>query len=184
MELTDYEIIRQCLKGNKDAFAEIVTRYKKLVYTIVLRMINDKEEANDVAQEVFIKLYRSLDRYDPRYKFSTWAVKITSNYCLDILRKKKVETTSVDDMIYEPGHNDSPESAYLKLEQKKRIEEAINSLPDKYKLPIILFHQHGYSYEEICEILDEPLSIVKNRLHRARHMLREKLVDVKREEAL
>jgi RNA polymerase sigma-70 factor (ECF subfamily) len=184
LELTDYEIIQLCLKGNQDAFAEIVNRYKKLVYTVVYRMINDKEDASDIAQEVFIKLYRTLDKYNPEYKFSTWAVKITTNLCLDILRKKKIETTSVDEMIYEPGHGEDPETAYLKVERTVQIEEAINSLPEKYRLPIILFHQHGLSYDEICKVLNEPLSIVKNRLHRARHMLRDKLVTIRREEAL
>lgn len=184
MERSDYEIIQLCLKGNQDAFAELVNRYKKLVYTIVYRMINDKEEASDIAQEVFIKLYRSLDRYNPEYRFSTWAVKIATNLCLDVLRKKRIETISVDEMIYQPGHDENPEAVYLKIERKEQISKAINALPEKYKLPIVLFHQYGLSYEEICKTLNEPMSIVKNRLHRARHMLRDKLVGTRKEEVL
>lgn len=184
MELTDYEIVQLCLKGSEDAFAEIVNRYKKLIFTVVYRMMNDREEANDIAQEVFIKIYRSLDRYNPQYKFSTWSVKIATNLCLDILRKKKLNTVSVDEMVQMPAHEETPEVSYLRAERKQQIKDAIDSLPEKYKLPIVLFHERGLSYDEICKALDEPLSIVKNRLHRARHMLRGKLMHVKKEEVL
>ncbi|MGE4284871.1 MAG: sigma-70 family RNA polymerase sigma factor, partial [Clostridia bacterium] len=91
LELTDYEIIQLCLKGDQDAFEGLVNRYKKLIYTIVYRILNDKEEANDIAQEVFIKLFLSLDKYNPEYKFSTWSAKVATNLCLDKLRKKKID---------------------------------------------------------------------------------------------
>ncbi|MCG8502452.1 MAG: sigma-70 family RNA polymerase sigma factor [Firmicutes bacterium] len=181
---TDYDVIQSCLKGDSDAFAEIVNRYKKLIYTVVYRMMKEREEANDIAQEVFIKIYRSLDRYDPQYKFSTWSVKIATNYCLDILRKKKLNTVSVDEMIHVPSSEETPETSYLKTERKQEIRKAIDDLPEKYKMPIILFHEHGLSYDEICKVLNEPLSIVKNRLHRARHMLRGKLIQARKEEVL
>jgi RNA polymerase sigma-70 factor (ECF subfamily) len=111
-------------------------------------------------------------------------VKIATNLCLDVLRKKRIETISVDEMIYQPGHDENPEAVYLKIERKEQISQAINALPEKYKLPIVLFHQYGLSYEEICKTLNEPMSIVKNRLHRARHMLRDKLVGTRKEEVL
>lgn len=184
LELTDYEIIQLCLKGDQDAFEGLVNRYKKLIYTIVYRILNDKEEANDIAQEVFIKLFLSLDKYNPEYKFSTWSAKVATNLCLDKLRKKKIDIMSVDDMVYEPGDEENPETTYLRNERAMKIEKAIQSLPEKYKIPIILFHQQGFSYDEICKVLDEPLSIVKNRLHRARHMLRDKLYAIRKEEVL
>ena len=184
MQREDYQIVNACLAGDEDAFSEIVTRYKRLIYTVVYRMIRDQEEANDISQEAFIKIYRSLDRYDAQYKFSTWAVKIATNLCLDVLRKKKLNTVSVDEMVHMHGHDDTPESAYLKIEKKQLIKQAIDSLPEKYKVPIVLFHEQGLSYNEICKVLDEPLSIVKNRLHRARHMLRDKLIYMRKEEAL
>ena len=184
MEQTDYEVIQLCLRGEQEAFSELVRRYKKLIYSVVFRILNDAEEANDVSQEVFIKLYRSLDRYNPEYKFSTWAVKIATNLCLDILRKKKLDTVSVEEINCMPTSGENPEKSYLANERREQIENAITSLPQKYKLPIVLFHQHGLSYDEICKVLKEPLSIVKNRLHRARHMLRDKLTIVRKEEAL
>ncbi|MGE4283455.1 MAG: RNA polymerase sigma factor, partial [Clostridia bacterium] len=162
----------------------LVNRYKKLIYTVVYRILNDKEEASDIAQEVFIKLFLSLDKYNPEYKFSTWSAKVATNLCLDKLRKKKIDIMSVDDMVYEPGDEENPETTYLRNERAMKIEKAIQSLPEKYKIPIILFHQQGFSYDEICKVLDEPLSIVKNRLHRARHMLRDKLYAIRKEEVL
>lgn len=184
MQLEDYQIVNACLAGDEDAFSEIVTRYKRLIYTVVYRMIHDQEETRDISQEAFIKIYRSLDRYDAQYKFSTWAVKIATNLCLDVLRKKKLNRLSVDEMVHMPSHDDTPEIDYLKTEKKQIIKAAIDSLPEKYKVPVILFHEQGLSYNEICKVLDEPLSIVKNRLHRARHMLRDKLMHLRKEEAL
>ena len=84
LELTDYEIIQKCLSGQQQYFEELVTRYKKLIFSVVYNMINDKEEVSDISQEVFIRIYKALDRYNPEYKFSTWAVRITTNLCLDI----------------------------------------------------------------------------------------------------
>ncbi len=181
MAQTDYEIIQICLQGNQDAFSDIIQRYQKLIYTVVYRMVNDKEEANDITQETFIKIYRSLDKYNPEYKFSTWAVKIATNMCLDVLRKKKLHTVSVDEMIHIPSSEETPESSYVQNETRQQIYTAIHSLPDKYRILVILFHEQGLSYNEICNVIGEPLSIVKNRLHRARHMLRNKLSHVREE---
>ena len=89
MELTDYEIIQKCLSGRQEYFEELVTRYKKLIFSVVYNMINDKEEVSDISQEVFIRIYRALDRYNPEYKFSTWSVRIATNLCLDILERKR-----------------------------------------------------------------------------------------------
>ena len=89
MGRADIDIINRCLEGDDSAFEELVTRYKNLVFNTSYRMLGSYEEAEDASQEVFIRIYKSLRRYDPQYKFSTWVVKITTNYCLDILRKKK-----------------------------------------------------------------------------------------------
>lgn len=184
LELTDYELIQKCLSGQQAYFEEIVTRYKKLIFSVVYNMIHDKEEVNDISQEVFIRIYKALGRYNPDYKFSTWAVRIATNLCLDIHRKKKVDSMPIEAIEDFSNGNDTPESNYLRKEQSDRIRKAIQALPEKYRLPIILFHQNGLSYEEMMKVLGEPMTIIKNRLYRARLMLREALMPYKKEEAL
>jgi len=100
LETPDADLVKMVLGGKNDAFAILITRHKRLIYNVIYNMINDREEINDIAQEVFIKIYRSLDKYNPEYKFSTWSVKIATNYCLDILRKKKVDQISIDEVIW------------------------------------------------------------------------------------
>ncbi len=178
-KLDDYEIIRLCINGDKESFCEIVKRYKNLVYSVILRMTANNEEANDLAQEVFIKVYKNLDKYFPDYKFSTWIIRITTNHVIDFRRKKKQETVSFEEINYELASGSSPEEIYIKNEQKKDIEKLIYSLPEMYKIPIILYHQQGLSYQEISEVINEPLSKVKNRIFRGRKMLKESLLKIK-----
>lgn len=175
MECTDYELIERCLSGDRDSFAEIVGRYNKLVYSVVYNMMPDKQDVYDISQEVFMRIYKSLHRYNPEFKFSTWSVKITTNLCLDILRKKKPDLLPIDDIKEVAGKSLTPEEIYINKERAERVREAIRELPEKYRLPIVLFHQQGLSYEEITQALNEPMTIVKNRLYRARVMLRQKL---------
>jgi RNA polymerase sigma factor (sigma-70 family) len=184
LEMSDYEIIQKCLAGNQQYFEELVTRYKKLIYSVVYNMINDKEEVNDISQEVFIRIYKSMDRYNPEFKFSTWSVRIATNLCLDILRKKKVDTTPIEEIGDVSSDGDTPEARYISKERSQKIRRAIEGLPEKYRTLIILFHQNGLSYEEMTNVLDEPMTIIKNRLYRARLMLREALMSDRKEEVL
>lgn len=184
MEATDFELVQSCLAGRQECFEELVARYKKLVYNIVYNFINDREEVSDISQEVFIRIYRSLDRYNPEYKFSTWAAKISTNLCLDILRKKKLDCKPLEDYEGMASSSDTPESRCINRERSEQIKKAITDLPEKYRVPIILFHQNGLSYEEMTTVLNEPMTIIKNRLFRARHMLKDKLMNDRKEEAL
>ncbi|WP_058486311.1 RNA polymerase sigma factor [Defluviitalea phaphyphila] len=170
--MEDYEIVQRCLNGEKEMFEELISRYKNLVYSIILRMVSDSEEANDLAQEVFIKIYKNLDKYNPKYKFSTWVMKITTNLVIDARRKQKQSPIYIEDMLHETSTNESPEEGYLRQERSKEVRDALNTLPDMYKIPIILFHQQGLSYQEIANVINEPLSKVKNRIFRARKMLK------------
>lgn len=181
MEIPDIELIKKCINGDNDAFSEIVTRYKKLIYNVVYNMIKNRDEVNDIAQEVFIRIYKSLDRYNPEYKFSTWTVKIATNYCLDVLRKKKIDSIPIEEAIGVSSTVDTPETSYIKKEQKERINVELSKLPEKYRIPLILFHKNCLSYEEMSKVLNEPMSIIKNRLYRARQMLKEKLSSERRE---
>ncbi|MDR2648961.1 MAG: sigma-70 family RNA polymerase sigma factor [Clostridiales bacterium] len=175
---TDYEVIQACLAGDRDIFAELVKRYKNLVYSVILRMVNDREEANDLAQDVFIKMYKNLDKYYPEYKFSTWVIRIATNHVIDYRRKKKPETAPIEDLEFSLSSEESPEGAYIRRERKAELKKIVEDLPDMYKIPIVLYHEQGLSYQEISEIINEPLSKVKNRIFRGRRMLKESLLNL------
>jgi len=183
-KFTDYELVLACVEGDKASFGELATRYKNLIYSVVLRMVSDKEEANDLAQEVFIKIYRNLEKYQPEYKFSTWTIRIATNHVIDYRRKKKADAVNIDDVaggLYADG-GASPEDAYIAEEQSRMLRDLVASLPDIYRVPIILYHEQGLSYQEISEITEEPLSKVKNRIFRGRRLLKESLMSMRRGE--
>ncbi len=177
--MTDFQLIKACINEDKNYFSELVTRYKNLVYSVILRMVNNSEEANDLAQEVFIKIYKNLDKYYPDFKFSTWIIRITTNHVIDYRRKKRQEIVSLDEVDYDISSEESPESTAIKNEEKKQLKEVVNELPDMYKIPIVLYHQQGLSYQEIADVTQEPLSKVKNRIFRGRKMLKESLLNLR-----
>ncbi len=177
--LSDYDIVKRCINGEEYFFEVLVSRYKNLVYSIILKMISDSEEANDLAQEIFIKVYKNIDRYSPEYKFSTWIIRITTNHIIDYRRKKKYDIVSIDDVSYDLTTNESPENEYIKKEQKKSLERLIDELPEMYKVPIVLYHQKGLSYQEIADATNESLSKVKNRIFRGRKMLKNSFLKMK-----
>lgn len=177
--MNDYELVKKCLDGEKEYFSEIITRYKNLVYAVILKMINNKEDANDLAQETFIKIYKNLDKYYPSFKFSTWIVKVTTNNVIDYHRKKKYETVSMEDIDYKIGVSSSPEEDCINNEERLYLNKLIDELPEIYKVPIILYHKQGFSYQEIAEIINEPLSKVKNRIFRARKILKKEILKMR-----
>lgn len=182
MHQTDIEIVREVLKGRSEAFRELVARYKKAVYSLCYRMAHNHEEAEDLSQEVFIKVYQNLDKYDQSYKLSTWILKIATNTTIDYLRKKKLDTIPLEEDIESKQDIASAESIFFHQANKKVIEEMIQGLPEEYRLLIILYHQQGLSYKEIAEACNIPMSKVKNRLHRARNILKDELRTIKEEE--
>jgi len=172
---TDLEIINDCLSGNKDSFAEIVNRYKNLVYSIILRQTRNSDDANDLAQDVFLKAYKNLKSYTPEFKFSTWIMRITSNHIIDQHRKKKLDSVSYETYTEEggvPGVTRSLEDEYLQEEETARINKILSGLPEIYRVPVVLYHHKGLSYLEIAEKTGEPISKVKNRIFRGRKMLK------------
>ena len=184
VDKTDYELVQAVVSGQTTAFDVLLERYKNLVYSVVLRMVNCREDANDQAQEVFIKIYKNLEKYNPEFNFSTWVIRIATNHVIDFRRRSKLAamTGSLDE-IEESGAaravSGSPEDEYLAKEQTQMLHDAIESLPDMYKIPIVLFHQQGLSYQEIADVVDEPMSKVKNRIFRARKLLKEYLLNLK-----
>ena len=177
-KMTDYELVLACIEGDKSAFGELLSRYKNLVYSVALRMVSDKDEADDLAQEIFIKLYRNLEKYSPEYRFSTWTMKIATNHVIDHRRKKRQDSVSLDEVgdTLAADERLSPETAYISKEQTEMLRGLIDDLPEMYKVPIVLYHQQGLSYTEISEITGEPLSKVKNRIFRGRKMMKESLM--------
>ncbi|NLN64754.1 MAG: sigma-70 family RNA polymerase sigma factor [Clostridiaceae bacterium] len=179
--MEDREIVERCLNGEIDCFSHLVTNYKKLVYSIALRFLKDPQHAEDITQEVFFKAYRKLALYDTNMKFSSWIGRITHNTCIDTIRKNRnYQVVPSDEMIIEDT-DDSADEIVIKKEKKQWIEEQIRQLAPGYKTPLLLFHQGGLSYEEIARSMNVPLSIVKNRIYRARKMLKEKMADYYRE---
>ena len=172
--MTDLQLIEACLAGQQDAFAELVARYKNLVYSIILRMTKDSEEANDLAQDVFLKMYKNLASYSSEFKFSTWVMRITTKHVIDFHRKRKQETVPFEDSLALTASDpdDSPEAALLRREEEERIQKIVDELPSMYKLPIVMYHGKGMSYQEISEKIGEPLSKVKNRIFRGRKLLK------------
>ena len=178
---TDYGLIQNVLSGCDDSFTELVNRYKGLVYSVILRQVKDKDLANDYAQDVFFKVYKNLKSYSDEFKFSTWVMRITGNHIIDMHRKKKIAEVSYEEhaetLEKMPGFADSAESMYLKKEESKRLAKIVEDLPEMYKLPVVLYHEEGRSYQEIADALGEPLSKVKNRIFRGRKILSAKLAE-------
>lgn len=171
--LTDFEIVQACLNGDKDIFRELIVRYKGLVYSIILRMVSNSSDYNDLAQEIFIKAYKNLSKYQPSYSFATWLIRITTNHIIDYRRKNKVEYVPLDAAEYYLSSSGSAEEQVILKDSKIQMEKLIDELPEIYRLPIVLYHHQGLSYDEIAKSLDLPISKVKNRIFRGRKILQE-----------
>lgn len=168
--MTDADIIAECLSGRTESFAQLIARYRRLVYNVIFNYTGTREDSDDLFQEVFIKIYQSLGSYDATFRFSTWAIRIAVNACYD-WRKKRRATVPIEAAAEVGDARPGPEEQYLAEEQTESVLEAVRGLPDMYRLPVQLFHQQGLSYREIADVLKQPETIVKNRLYRARLML-------------
>lgn len=160
-------------EGDSGAFAKVVEVHQSAVYNFCFRMLGDPYEAEDAAQETFIRAYKAIKSYDRTRSFSTWILSIAAHYCIDQLRRKKIQVTSMEDQPYleirDPGPN--PESVLSMREDQQRIRSLLNVLSDTDRAAIIMFYWYEFSYEEIANSLGLSLSAVKSRLHRARARL-------------
>jgi len=186
-KLEDRRLIKQARAGDQKAFEKLLTKYRNLVFHVMMRMVRNPQEAEDLCQEAFIKAFRALASFNEEFAFSTWLMKIATNNCIDFLRKKKLRTYSIDEPIqYKeekvqvelPDREPSPERRILDEERSQMINDAIQSLPPRYRHVIVLRHQEEKSYEEISELLKLPLGTVKARIFRAREMLNKKMKDL------
>jgi RNA polymerase sigma-70 factor (ECF subfamily) len=178
--ISDVELISRSIRGLDDSFEELVRRYQRPIAGYVFRLIGDYEASLDVTQEVFIKVYNSLERYRSDYKFSTWLYRIAHNAAIDHLRRNSVNSQSIEtespDGTYQlqlESPLPSPEQNRERSEWRAEIAAVIRLLPPAYRELILLRHSQDLSYDEIAEVTGLPLGTVKNRLFRAREMMRE-----------
>ncbi|HXE59000.1 MAG TPA: sigma-70 family RNA polymerase sigma factor [Gemmatimonadales bacterium] len=185
---SDQEVVGLVRLGREAACRELIRRYERPVFSLIYRMVRDRELAEDLAQETFVKALNAVDSYRPEFKFSSWIFKIANNAAIDHLRRRELDTLSLDgspnaetqDAIEATALQigDRGESPLDELEAKElgnAIEEAIGKLRPEYRACILLRHVEGRAYEEIAEILDLPLGTVKTYIHRARNELRRML---------
>ncbi|MGH7647410.1 MAG: RNA polymerase sigma factor, partial [Gemmatimonadaceae bacterium] len=190
--LPDADVVALAQRGRENAFRELVRRYERPVFSLIFRMVRDRELAEDLAQDTFIKVLNHIDRYRPEFKFSSWLFKIANNVAIDHLRKRHIETISIEGSPHAVTTDaieatrielsDHGESALDEMEAKElgsAIEQAIAHLRPEYRSCILLRHVEGRSYEEIAATLDLPLGTVKTYIHRARHELRDALAHLR-----
>jgi RNA polymerase sigma-70 factor (ECF subfamily) len=189
---TDQEIVALARDGREAAYRELIRRYERPVFSLVLRMVRDRQLAEDLAQETFIKALNAIGSYRPEFKFSSWIFKIANNAAIDHLRRREVDTLSIDgapnattpDDIEATALQvgDRGETPLAELEARElggAIERAIGRLRPEYRSCIMLRHVEGLAYEEIAQLLDLPLGTVKTYIHRARHELRDMLAHLR-----
>jgi RNA polymerase sigma-70 factor (ECF subfamily) len=192
LNLPDADVVALAQQGRDAAFRELIRRYERPVFSLIYRMVRDRELAEDLAQDTFIKVLNHIDRYRSEFKLSSWLFKIANNVAIDYLRRRQLETVSIDgsphaqtaDAIEATSFDVSvqQESALDELEARElgtAIEHAIASLRPEYRSCIMLRHVEGRSYEEIATTLDLPLGTVKTYIHRARQELRQYLGDLR-----
>jgi RNA polymerase sigma-70 factor (ECF subfamily) len=178
-EPADMDVISLVLKGDQNAYATLVERYKNFVFTIVLRYVKSREDAEEVSQDVFIKAYRSLAAFKGDAKFSTWLYTVTTTTCITFLRKKKIEIHSLDnEKVFNTADNLDGGMSANQVEQKSRVNmvnEAIQMLSADDAQIITLFYKGEQTLEEIAAIVGKEPNAVKVQLHRARARLKEKM---------
>jgi RNA polymerase sigma-70 factor, ECF subfamily len=184
MEAIVKKRIKQVIKGDQDAFGEIVEIYKNSVYQLCFRMLGNSHEAEDIAQEAFLRAYVNIKSFNQDLKFSTWLFRIATNLCIDRIRKKKpdyyldAEVAGTEGLtMYSqiPSETKLPEKELESLELQETVQKEILKLPEKYRTAILLKYIEDLSLNEISEILDLPLGTVKTRIHRGREALRQQL---------
>ena len=190
--LTDQEVVLLARGGREAAYRELVRRYERPVFALLFRMVRDRELAEDLAQETFVKALNAIDSYRPEFKFSSWIFKIANNAAIDHLRRRELDTLSLDGSPHPEtpqamqatalqigARQETPLDTVEAKELGTAIEAAIGSLRPEYRSCILLRHVEGRAYEEIAEILNLPLGTVKTYIHRARNELRQSLAHLK-----
>ncbi|HLN72167.1 MAG TPA: sigma-70 family RNA polymerase sigma factor [Prolixibacteraceae bacterium] len=176
----DFFLVESALAGNEKAFAKLMSRYKDAIYFMLLKMVNNKNDAEDLTLEAFGKAFKNLQQYSPNYAFSTWLFKIATNNCIDFLRKRRGVYVSIENN-QENGDNDppiklrsadpNPEEKMIRIQKAILMRRIVHRLKPRYRILVELRYFREYSYEEIAAELNLPLGTVKAQLFRAREML-------------
>jgi len=177
----DLRLVGKALEGEQKAYAELMSRYRDAIYFMLLKMVNNRDDANDLAIETFAKAFQNLEKYKPDYAFSTWLFKIATNNCIDHIRKKKLKTFSIDQVTGEDGegsrpwevagNSPTPEESLIRKQKSTLLRDVVDKLPLRYRKLVLLRYFEELSYEEISEQLDIPLGTVKAQLFRAHNLL-------------
>lgn len=182
-------LVVQAKQGNMQALEELLQRHEKIVYHIVLRTMGAGEDVKDLSQEVLLKAYRSLAKFDGKSAFSTWLYRIAVNTCIDEMRKRKgKQTYSLDAELEQEDGNyhkqfadpaDTPEQSLIRQELRQEVVTALEKLSPEHKTALVLREMQGFSYEEISEITQTPLGTVKSRISRAKIQLKEEILKLR-----
>lgn len=175
----DYKLVLLAIKGDEKAYAELLDRYKDAIYYMLLKMVNNKSDAEDLTIEAFGKAFKNIEQYTPNFAFSTWLFKIATNNCIDFIRKKKANMISLDqtsddlDGASTPLQSDTPdpEEDMIKSQRIALMRNVVEKLKPRYRTLVELRYFSEYSYEEIATKLDLPIGTVKAQLFRARELL-------------
>jgi RNA polymerase sigma-70 factor (ECF subfamily) len=194
VRLNDQEVVLMARAGREAAYRELIRRYERPIFALLFRMVRDRELAEDLSQETFIKALNAIESYRPEFKFSSWIFKIANNAAIDHLRRRELDTLSLDGSPHAEtpeamqatalqigARQESPLDTVEAKELGGAIELAIGRLRPEYRSCILLRHVEGRAYEEIAEMLDLPLGTVKTYIHRARNELRQALAHLKEE---
>ena len=180
-DLTDTELVDRCRKNDHEAFSVLVDRHKRMVLGCAYRIVGDEEEAEDIAQDVFLRVYQALPRFRGESKFTTWLYRIVSNVCLNRLRKVNPETVSIEandeEQRFSPSYladsDNTPEANFEWKRFRERVRGMVSTLPPQYSEVVHLRHMHGLAYDEIANTLNLPLGTVKTHLFRAKEKLKQ-----------
>ena len=183
--VSDEQLVNLALSGDRSAFERLVRRHQSGLVNHLYRQTGQRELAWDLAQEVFLKVFTALPRFDPRYRFTTWVYRIATNRAIDLMRRKSVPLCSLDETDGDgprdfplADNSPAPDEMLRYAELQTRIEQAIAELPDDYRRLLLLRNEQHFRYDEISRITDLPIGTVKNRIFRARAMLRDLLGDL------
>jgi RNA polymerase sigma-70 factor, ECF subfamily len=181
--LIDLELVRSAIEdGDQSAYSKLMDRYRDSIFFMILKMVHNRDDAEDLTIEAFGKAFKNIEKYSPEFAFSTWLFKISTNNAIDFIRKKRLKTMSIDGSKYDDGEGASiasnlpssrldPEETFIKDQRKAQMREVIEKLNDKYRILIELRYFKEFSYDEIAAELNLPLGTVKAQLFRAKELL-------------
>ena len=179
MQATEAQWLSLAQKGDPQAFSELVETYQKPVYNLCYRMLGTAEDAEDASQETFLRVYKSMRRYDNSRPFSTWLLSIAAHYCIDQIRRRRLSIVSIEELPVPDVPDVSPglETTVSRNEERRRIRKLLDTLAPTDRAAVIMYYWYDFSYDEICQALSLSVSAVKSRLHRARRAMAEEWIN-------